>query len=156
MITKRYIENTQRLIMIIFKHMVMYITHTISTVKKHTYNLGALPLLHSQKKWYYYSFICSYLKAVWSWIMEYYPVFLQLFLSYSCNQRSPTTYNHCLYTVQTALNFVASSFCCKITLIWLGSSLSVQAKSTLNFDYNGGITSRVTLYYHYYVIIFVH
>ncbi len=28
-------------------------------------------------------------------------------------------------TVETALNFAASSFCCKITLIWLGSSLSV-------------------------------
>ncbi len=32
--------------------------------------------------------------------------------------------NHCLYTVQIALNFPASSFCCKITLIWLGSPLN--------------------------------
>ncbi len=54
--------------------------------------------------------------------MEYYPVFLQWFLSHGCNQRLT---NHCLYTVQTALNFAAVSFCCKITLIWIGSSLSV-------------------------------
>ncbi len=33
--------------------------------------------------------------------------------------------NHYLYTVQTALNFTAGSFCCKITLIWLGTSVSV-------------------------------
>ncbi len=32
---------------------------------------------------------------------------------------------HCLYTVQTVLNVAAGSFCCKITLICLGSSLSV-------------------------------
>ncbi len=52
-------------------------------------------------------------------------MFLQQFLSHSCNQRSPTTYNHCLYTVQTVLNVAAGSFCCTITLIWLGSSQSV-------------------------------
>ncbi len=44
------------------------------------------------------------------------------------------TYNHCLYTVQTALNFVASSFCCKITLIWLGSSLSMSARFLVGTD----------------------
>ncbi len=48
--------------------------------------------------------------------MEQYPVFLQWFLRNSCNQRSPTTYNHCLYTVQTVLNFAAGSFCCKMSI----------------------------------------
>ncbi len=41
------------------------------------------------------------------------------------NSGRQCTYNHCLYTVQTTLNFAAWSFCCKITLIWLGSFLSV-------------------------------
>ncbi len=50
-------------------------------------------------------------------------MFLQRFLSHSCN--------HCLYTVQTALNFAAGSLCFKITLIWLGSSLSVSAFETV-------------------------
>ncbi len=40
-------------------------------------------------------------------------------------QLQPEVTNYCLSTVQTALNFAACSFCCKITLIWLGSSLSV-------------------------------
>ncbi len=53
-------------------------------------------------------------------------MFLQWFLSHSCKQRSPTTYNHCLYTVQTMLNFAAGSFSYKIILIWLGSSLSTR------------------------------
>ncbi len=57
--------------------------------------------------------------------MELYHAFLQWFVNHSCNQQNNYTYNHCLYTVQAVLNFAAGSFCCKITLIWLGSSLSV-------------------------------
>ncbi len=41
-------------------------------------------------------------------------------------QLQPEVTNHCLYTIQTALNFSAHSFCCKITLICQGSSLSVM------------------------------
>ncbi len=37
----------------------------------------------------------------------------------------PEVANQWLYTVQTVLNFGAGSLCCKITLIWLVSSLSV-------------------------------
>ncbi len=76
--------------------------------------------IHSQKKYYYYSYIGSYLKAVRS-IAE-----ICLFTEVVKPQLQPEVANHCLYyTVQTVLNFAAGSFCCKITLIWLGSSLSV-------------------------------
>ncbi len=45
--------------------------------------------------------------------------------------------NHCLYTIQTALNFAASSFCCNIILVWLGASLSVGRRTKTNcYDYN--------------------
>ncbi len=40
-------------------------------------------------------------------------------------QLQPEVANHCFDTVQTVLNFAAGSFCYKITLICLGSSLSV-------------------------------
>ncbi len=43
-------------------------------------------------------------------------------------QLQPEVANHCVCTVQTVLNFAANSFFCKITLIWLGSSLSVGRK----------------------------
>ncbi len=64
-----------------------------------------------------------YLKAVraiaetWNRIL-YFTVVLK-------SQLQPKVTNHCLYTVQTVLKFAPGSFCCKITLIWLGSSLSV-------------------------------
>ncbi len=66
--------------------------------------------------------------------MQYYPVFLQWSLSHSCNK---SIYNHCLYTVRTALNFAVGSFCCKITLVWLDSSLSVDG--FLNKLKNSGV-----------------
>ncbi len=65
----------------------------------------------------------SYLKAVraiaeiWSSILCFTVVLKP--------QLQPEVANHCLYTVQTVLNFAAGSFCCEITLIWLGSSVSV-------------------------------
>ncbi len=48
-------------------------------------------------------------------------------ISHKCNQQDNSTYNHCLYTVQTMLNFAAGHcFCCKIPLVWIGSSLSAR------------------------------
>ncbi len=45
-------------------------------------------------------------------------------------QLQPEVANHCLYRVQTVLNFAAGSFCCKITLFCLGSSLSIDTTRT--------------------------
>ncbi len=85
---------------------------------------------------------CVYLSAVYSLLTEKI-VLLQLYWSYLKAVRviaeiwnsvftsvlkphlQPEVTNHYLYTVQTVLNFAAGSFSCKITLIWLGSSLSV-------------------------------
>ncbi len=84
--------------------------------------------VHSQKKQYYYIYIVSYLKAVraiaeiWNSILYYYSDPYKPRLQAKVVYES---YNHCLYKVQTALNFVHDSFCCKITLISLGSSMSV-------------------------------
>ncbi len=47
-------------------------------------------------------------------------------------QMQPEVVNLCLYTEQTVLNFAAGSFCCKITLIWLGSSLSESLQTVEN------------------------
>ncbi len=84
--------------------------------------------IHSQKKQYYYSYISSYLKAViaiakiWNSIL--------CFTAVLRSQLQPARQNYIqslFITVQTALNFAAGSFCCKIILIWLGSSLSVHS-----------------------------
>ncbi len=78
---------------------------------------------HSQNKWYYDSYIGSYLKAV-RVIAKIWNSILCFYSSYSCNQKDNSTYNHCLYMAQTMLNFADGSYCCKIILVWLGSSLS--------------------------------
>ncbi len=75
------------------------------------------------KKLYYYSYIGSYLKAVR--VIAEYGIVSCFFTEVRKPQLQPEVTNHCLYTVQIALNFAAGSFCCKITLIWLGSSRSV-------------------------------
>ncbi len=78
----------------------------------------------------FYSYIGSFFKSnkIDSWNMAWYPVFLQWSWSHSCNQY---TYNHCLYTVKNVLNVADGSFCCKITFIWLGSSLIIYIEMTL-------------------------
>ncbi len=68
-------------------------------------------------------------------------------------QLQPEVANHCLFTVQTALNFAACSFCCKITLICLGSSLSVRMDSVtwvlyLWYIYNACIEKIVMVIFH--------
>ncbi len=89
-------------------------------------------MLHSQKKYYYYySYIGGYLKAVrviaeiWDSILCFYS---------SCNQQVNSTYNQCLYIVQTAPNCAASSFCCKTRLTCLDSSLNVLRMMALQLS----------------------
>ncbi len=68
----------------------------------------------------YHSYIGSYLRAVRAEIWNSTLCFTAVLKP----QLEPEVANHCLYTVQTALNFAGGDFCCKITLIWLSSSLS--------------------------------
>ncbi len=63
--------------------------------------------------------------------MEYYPVFTEVLKPPLQPEVANESYNHCLYTVQTGLNFACGSFCCKITLIWLCSSLSADISSQM-------------------------
>ncbi len=73
-------------------------------------------------------------------------MFLQRFLSHRCNQQDNSTYNHCLNTVQTGLNFAAVNFCCKISLIWLGSSLGVYCSQSICY-YNTVAVKRDSMVY---------
>ncbi len=83
-----------------------------------------LRLIYTHRRTSIISYIGSYLKAVrvipeiWNRILCFTMVLKP--------QLQPEVANHCLYTVQTALNFAAGSFFCKITLIWQDSSLSIH------------------------------
>ncbi len=65
-----------------------------------------------------------------SWNMVYCVVILQSYFSSYNYQQDKSTYYDCWITLQTALKIAASNLYCKITLVWLSSSLIVQYHTT--------------------------
>ncbi len=66
-----------------------------------------------------------------SWNMVYCVVILQLYFPSYNYQQYKSTYYDCWITLQTVLKIATSNFYCKITLVWLDSSLSVAIISPL-------------------------
>ncbi len=67
-----------------------------------------------------------------SWNMVYCVVIVQSYFPSYNYQQDKSTYDDCWITLQTALKIVGSNLYCKITLVWLDSSLSVDCSEFLH------------------------